>query len=91
MHFHVRWVGRDGPVLWPPRSPNIASLNFILWEYVKDIVYKALVTPLDEQKLRIVVAIETVTSLQMLENTWRETEYRLDTLRAAKEALIEAV
>lgn len=26
--------------------------------------------------------------LQMLENTWRETEYRLDTLRATKGAML---
>jgi hypothetical protein len=36
-------------------------------------------TSLDELKLRIIVAIETVAA-QMLENTRRETEYRLDIL-----------
>jgi hypothetical protein len=44
-------------------------LDFFLWGYVKDIVYKTPVTSVDELKLRIVAAIETVT-LQMLENTW---------------------
>jgi hypothetical protein len=34
-------------------------------------------TFLSEMKLRIFAAIETVTP-QMLENTFRETEYRLD-------------
>jgi hypothetical protein len=48
------------------------------------------VTSLDELKLRIVAAIETVT-LQMLENTWREIEYRLYILRATKGAHIEVV
>jgi hypothetical protein len=48
------------------------------------------VTSLDELKLRIVAAIETV-KLQMLENTWRETEYRLDILRATKGAHVEVV
>jgi hypothetical protein len=37
-----------------------------------------------------VAAIETVT-LQKLENTWRETEYRLDILRAMKDAHVEVV
>jgi hypothetical protein len=41
------------------------------------------VTSLDELKLRIVAAIEIVTP-QMPENTWREIEYRLDILHAAK-------
>jgi hypothetical protein len=48
------------------------------------------VTSLDDPKLRIVAAIETVT-LQMLENTWREIEYRLDVLRAMKGAHVEVV
>jgi hypothetical protein len=46
-------------------------LDFFLCVYVKDIVYKIPVTSLDEVKLRIVAAMET-TTLQMLENTWRE-------------------
>jgi hypothetical protein len=37
-----------------------------------------------------VAAIETVTP-QMLENTWREIEYRLDILHATKGAHIEVV
>jgi hypothetical protein len=63
----------DGPIPWPPRSPDITPFDFFLWGYVKDIVYKTPVTSLDELNLRIVAAIETVTP-QMLENTWREIE-----------------
>jgi hypothetical protein len=48
------------------------------------------VTSLDELTLRIVAAIETVTP-QMLENTWREMEYRLEILRATKGAHVEVV
>jgi hypothetical protein len=48
------------------------------------------VTSLDELKLRIVAAIETVTP-QTLENTWRKIEYRLDILRASKGAHVEVV
>jgi hypothetical protein len=53
--------------------------SLFLQGYVKDIVYKTLVTSLDELKLITVVAIERVTP-QTLENTWKETEYRLDIL-----------
>ena len=38
--FPERWIGRDGPILWPLRSPNITPLDFFLWGYVKDIVYR---------------------------------------------------
>jgi hypothetical protein len=53
------------------RESNVLTL--FLWGYVKDIVYKTPVTSLDELKLRIVAAIETVTP-QMLENSCREIE-----------------
>jgi hypothetical protein len=65
---------RDGPITWPLRSPDIKPLDFFLWGYVKDIVYKTPLSSLDELKLRIVAVIKTVTP-QMLENTWREIEY----------------
>jgi hypothetical protein len=48
------------------------------------------VTSLDELKLKIVAAIETVTP-KMLENTCREIEYHLDILRATKGAHVEVV
>ncbi|GBN03829.1 hypothetical protein AVEN_232960-1, partial [Araneus ventricosus] len=50
---------------------------------VKNIVYKTPVPSLDELKRRIVTAIQNVTP-QMLENTWREIEFRLDVLRGTK-------
>jgi hypothetical protein len=65
-------------------------LDFFLCGYVKDIVYKTPVSFLDELKLRIVAAIETV-ALQMLKNTWREIEYRLDILRAMQGARVAVV
>ena len=30
--FPNKWIGRDGPTLWPPRSPDITpTLDFFLW------------------------------------------------------------
>jgi hypothetical protein len=48
------------------------------------------VTSLDELKLRIIAVVETVIP-QILENTWKETEYLLDILRATKVAYVEVV
>ena len=38
--FSNRWIGRGGPIFWPPRSPDITPLDFFLWGFVKDIVYR---------------------------------------------------
>jgi hypothetical protein len=67
MHVPGRWVGPDG----------LMPLDVFLYGYIKDIVYKTLVTSYDELKLRIFAAIETVTQY-ILQNTSGEIEYRSD-------------
>jgi len=83
--FPNRWIGRDGPTPWPPRSPDITLLDFFLWGYVKDKVFSTRITNL---KARITEAFVTITE-DILENTWREIDYRLDILRATKGAQVE--
>ncbi|KAJ8947462.1 hypothetical protein NQ318_009763 [Aromia moschata] len=36
--FNEHWIGRDGPILWPPRSPDLTILDFYLWGRLKQIV-----------------------------------------------------
>jgi len=84
--FPNRWFGRDGPTLWPPQSPDITPLDFFLWGYVKDKVFSTPVPDITNLKARITDA--TITE-EMLENTWREIDYRLDVLRATKGAHVE--
>ncbi|GBM23804.1 hypothetical protein AVEN_91142-1 [Araneus ventricosus] len=33
--FGARWIGRGGPVPWPPRSPDLSSLDYLLWGHLK--------------------------------------------------------
>ena len=56
--------------------------------YVKDKVFSTPVPDITNLKARIADGIATVTE-DMLENTWRETDYRLDVLRATKGAHVE--
>lgn len=37
--FGQRWIGRGGPVAWPPRSPDLNPLDFYLWGHLKSLVY----------------------------------------------------
>lgn len=52
--FHGRWIGRRGIIEWPPRSPDLAPLDFFLWGYLKDRVYRTNPQDLDELRRRIV-------------------------------------
>ena len=90
--FPNRWIGRDGPTPWPPRSPDITPspppLDFFLWWYVKDKVFSTPVPDITNLKARITDAFATIAE-DMLKNTWREIDYRLDVLRATKGAHVE--
>jgi len=81
-------IGRDGPTPWPPRSPDIIPLNFLLWGYVKDKLFSTPVPDITNLKATITDAFDTITE-HMLENTWREIYNRLDALRATKGAHVE--
>ena len=74
--FPNRWIGRGGPVLWPPRSPDLNPLDFFLWGYVKDAVYSKAPTTRLNMMERIRRACEAITPL-MLENVQRNFRCRL--------------
>ncbi|CAH2017554.1 unnamed protein product [Acanthoscelides obtectus] len=42
-----RWIGRGGPVVWPPRSPDLNPLDFFVWGFLKEKVYQTPVTTRD--------------------------------------------
>jgi len=63
-------------------------LTSFLWGYVKDKVFSTPVPDITDLKARITDAFATITE-DMLENTWREIDYRLHVLRATKGAHVE--
>jgi len=63
-------------------------LDFFLLGYVQDKVFSTPVPDITNLKARITEPFATITE-DMLENTWREIDYRLDVLRATKEAHAE--
>lgn len=59
--FGVRWIGRNGPVLWPPRSPDLTLADSFLWGRIKQLTFAQ---PMDSNveilKLRIRRAVESL-------------------------------
>lgn len=51
-----QWIGRGGPVSWPPRSPDLNPLDFFFWGRMKELVYKTPVEDEHELVARIVAA-----------------------------------
>ena len=56
-----KWIGRDGPTPWPPRSPDITHLDFFLWGYVNDKAFSTPVPDITNLKARITDAFATIT------------------------------
>lgn len=51
--FPRKWIGRNGPVSWPPRSPDLNSCDFFLWGHMKQLVYATPVNSVEELTQRI--------------------------------------
>jgi hypothetical protein len=51
--FPDAWIGRGGPIPWPPRSPDLSTLDFFLWGYIKNIVYAEKIRNIQHQPLKL--------------------------------------
>ncbi|KAJ4435008.1 hypothetical protein ANN_23581 [Periplaneta americana] len=58
--FPDRWIGRGGPIAWPPRSPDLKPLDFYLWGHLKSLVYSSPVPDLESLRNRIVACSEDI-------------------------------
>lgn len=59
--FPHRWIGRRGFIEWPARSPDLTPLDFFLWGYLKNRVFKTQPANLDELRNRITGEIRNIT------------------------------
>lgn len=58
--FPGRWIGRGGPVAWPPRSPDLTPPDFFLWGAMERLVYETPVPSEQDLVARVVMAAETI-------------------------------
>lgn len=54
LFFPNKWIGRGGPILWPPRSPDLTPQDFFLWGFLKDRVFRTKPLDVNEMKDRII-------------------------------------
>ncbi len=53
LNYENRWIGRNGPIHWPARSPDLTILDFYVWGTMKEIVYSVPILTLEQLNLRI--------------------------------------
>ncbi|GFW45353.1 transposable element Tc3 transposase [Trichonephila clavipes] len=81
--FGDRLISRFGPVNWPPRSCDLAPLDYFLWGYVKSLVYVDKPQTLDHLEDNIRRVIANIRP-QMLEKVIENWTSRLDYIRASR-------
>ncbi|EZA51609.1 hypothetical protein X777_08792 [Ooceraea biroi] len=59
--FPDRWMGRDGPIAWPARSPDLNVLDYFVWGYIKNLVEHWRDGTEHEVREAIIAAFNTIT------------------------------
>ena len=75
--FTGRWIGLHGPVVFPPRSPDLTPLDFFLWGTIRNKVYLTPPTTQEDMQERIVAACRATTR-QTLEKVRANLRRRID-------------
>lgn len=76
-NYPNRWIGRGGPVPWPPRSPDLTPLDFFLWGHMKSLVYETPVETEEDLIARIAVAAGDISdNPRMIASVHRSLENR---------------
>lgn len=58
--FGTQWIGTHGPTQWPPRSPDLTPLDFFLWGFVKNEVYKTTYASVQELKDALMTILRNI-------------------------------
>ena len=54
------WIGREGPIPWPARSPDLNPLQLFIWGYLNSLVFETPVETDMELVTRIVAAYDII-------------------------------
>lgn len=68
--FPERWIGREGAIAWPPRSPDLTPMDFYVWGFMKNIVYgpgRPEIQNINELRQRVHEAAEQVRQQNAME------------------------
>lgn len=74
--FPNAWIGRDGPIAWPARSPDLTPLDFYVWGRAKELVYATEVPTREVLLQRIEMAFNKIKEEMTLRTTTVEIRNR---------------
>ena len=74
--FPNRWIGRGGPVQWPPHSPDLTPMDYFIWGEMKCLVY---VTPIDTPEELVACVAEAAAIIRETQLFVRHNHLHADT------------
>lgn len=74
--YENQWIGRGGPVPWPPRSPDLTPMDFSIWGHMKQLVYSTPVPDAMDLVARIVEAAAAIQEQNHFEHIRRSALQR---------------
>ena len=82
--FGEHFISLSGPVNWPPRSCDLISLDYFLWDYVKAHNYRDKLASIDALEDKIEAFIREIQA-EMLERVCQYlTKLKMDHLRRSR-------
>lgn len=58
--FPNKWIGKWGTVQWPARSPDLNPLDYFLWGYLKNRLYRATPDNIEQLRLDLIREIRSI-------------------------------
>jgi len=85
-----RWIGRGGPISWPPRSPDLTPCDFFLWGHIKSKIYSTPIDSIEDLKIRIRAEINSINQ-ETLQKVWENMKLRLNYIKQQNGGHIENI
>lgn len=60
INFGEKWIGTNGPIRWPPRSPDLSPLDFFFWGHVKNELYKKPRNNIEELRNNFIECVNSI-------------------------------
>lgn len=74
--FNERWIGRGSLNAWPPRSPDLSSLDFFLWGHTKTLIYEIPIDTEEDLVARIIAAANHIQNIPEVFERVRQSMFR---------------
>lgn len=74
-HFNT-WIGSNGTISWPPRSPDLTPMDYFLWGTLKNAVYEERPENINDMKRKIRDQINRLNGNGAVERAVRKLEAR---------------